>query len=78
MSYEDLCKNLGIDREAITKAATEPSNGAITQEKGLWRVPMGKRILAPDRKDEDVSHLVSPLARRIANKLKAKPRRAKK
>ncbi len=79
MSYDDLCKKLGIDRAAITKAVEEPKNQSVKvgKEGSLWRVPMGKRVQT-NRVDEDMSHLVTPLARKISNKLKAKPRRAKK
>ena len=76
-SYEELCRSLGIDREAITKAVAGPEKGSINNEAACWRKPMGKR-LKPAIEDEDLSHLVSPLARKIANKLKAKHRRAKK
>ena len=77
MTYDELCKSLGIDREVITKACADPLNGAICKEKGIWGVPMGKRVQT-NRVDEDVSHLVTPLARRISNRLRAKPRRSKK
>jgi len=75
VSYEELCQKLGIDRAAISKAAEEPKNPSIRKGKGLWRVPMGERVLAPDRKDEDMSHLVTPQNRRIANKLKARKKK---
>lgn len=74
MNYDDLCKSLGIDRDAITKTAAGPVNGAIGKELDVTRQKMGKKIKRPL---EDWSHLVSSYGRSVSNKLKGKPRRSK-
>lgn len=75
MSYEDLCKSIGIDRDAITKACADPLNGAIGREPDTKRQNVGERIKRPL---EDWSHLVSGYGRNISDKLRSKPRRKKK
>lgn len=74
MNYDDLCKSLGIDREAISKTAVGPVSGSIGKELDVKRQKMGKRIKRPL---EDWSHLVSGYGRNISDRLKSKPRRSK-
>lgn len=69
MSYDELCKSIGIDREAITKTCAGPVSGAIGKEPDVARQKMGKRIKRPL---EDWSHLVSGYGRNISDKLKSK------
>ena len=41
MSYEDLCKSLGIDREAIAKQCENPNSTAVGQEKEYLKQNIG-------------------------------------
>jgi hypothetical protein len=75
MTYEDLCKSIGIDRDKIKKSG-HPGKTPVVKEPA-YLAPRGTpRVRRPP--GEDLSHLVTPLARKIADKLKGKPRRPKK
>lgn len=70
MTYEQKLKELGIDREEITRRCAEPVNTAIVQEPsylteqsqaGHHRV--GKRHRPIGTLEEDLSHLISARGR---------------
>lgn len=67
MSYEELCKSLGIDREAITKACAEPPSIAVGKEPGFSHRPVGQRVKPPI---EDLSRFVSKMGQKVARKLR--------
>ena len=59
MTYNDLCKSLGIDRDAITKSCTEPLlNHAVGREREVFKEKVGPRV-PPTIKQEDLSRFVS-------------------
>ena len=68
-TYEEKLKELGIDREEITRRCADPVNTAIVQESTYLRpvdkngLPIGKRERPADVVDQDLSHLVSPRGR---------------
>jgi len=67
LNYDELCKSIGIDREAITKACADPVNTSVCKEPMYFRKNMGKRYKPPI---EDLSRFVSPLGQRVAQKLR--------
>jgi hypothetical protein len=67
MSYSELCKSLGIDREAITKRCEEPTSTAVGREKEYLKQNIGRRVKPPM---EDVSHLIDPYGQTISKRLK--------
>jgi hypothetical protein len=69
MSYSELCKSLGIDREAITKALDVPTSTSVGREKEYFRDNIGPRVKPPM---EDVSHLIDPYGQTISKRLKKK------
>lgn len=70
MNYDELCKSIGIDRGAITKACADPPNTAIRKEPYYLKRKIGQRVNPPP--GADLSHLVSKTARQIASKLRRK------
>jgi hypothetical protein len=69
MSYSELCKSLGIDREAITKRCEEPTSTAVGREKEYLKQIIGRRGKPPMG---DVSRLVVPYGQTISKRLKKK------
>jgi len=69
MSYEDLCKSLGIDREAITQQCMEPASAAVGHEREYLSDRIGQRVKPPT---EDVSHLIPPYGQTISKRLRKK------
>jgi hypothetical protein len=69
MTYADLCKSLGIDREAITKACEEPKNHAVGREREVFMERVGKRV-KPTAMEEDLSRFVSKMGQKVAGKLR--------
>lgn len=68
-SYEELCKSLGIDRQAITASLEVPTSTAVGTEKTYLRHNIGPRVKPPM---EDVSHLIDPYGQRISKRLRKK------
>lgn len=62
MNYDELCKSLGIDREAIRNACDVPVTGAIGREPGNPK-KIGLRFHRP--LNEDLSHLNGENGRKI-------------
>lgn len=70
MNYNELCKSLGIDRDAITKACADPVSSAVGKEQLYFQQYIGKREKPPI---EDVSHLVDEYGQTISRRLRKKP-----
>lgn len=69
MTYEERCKLLGIDREAITKACEVPTSTAVGKEPLYFTRNVGRRHKPPM---EDVSHLVDAYGQTISKRLRKK------
>ena len=67
MSYSELCKSLGIDRDAITARCIEPTSAAVGREREYFRDNIGPRVKPPM---EDVSHLIDPYGQTISKRLR--------
>lgn len=70
MSYDELCKSLGIDREAITKACADPVNTAVGKETRYFQDNIGKRYKPPI---EDLSRFVDNYGQSISRRLRKSP-----
>ena len=64
MTYTELCKSLGIDREAITKACADPVSTAVGKEQRYFQDTIGERIKPPI--EEDLSRFVSKMGQKMA------------
>jgi hypothetical protein len=71
MSYDELCKSLGIDREAITKACADPVSIAVGKEQRYFQNVIGPRVKSPPI--EDVSRLVDEYGQEISKRLRKPP-----
>ena len=69
MNYQDLCKSLGIDREAITKACAAPESTSVGKEPLYFQLHIGPRVKPPT---EDLSRLVDEYGQTISKRLKNK------
>lgn len=67
MNYNELCKSIGIDRDAITKACADPVKASITKENRTFKVNIGKRYKPPI---EDVSRLVDDYGQKMSKRLR--------
>lgn len=67
MSYYDLCKSLGIDREAITRACADLPNIAVGKEPAFFTKTIGSRYNPPI---EDLSRFVSKMGQKVSRKLR--------
>jgi hypothetical protein len=67
MTYEDRCKSLGIDREAITKACADPESTAVGKERDYLTKAIGTRVKPLM---EDLSRFVSKMGQKVAGKLR--------
>lgn len=63
MTYDDLCKSLGIDREAITKACADPVSTSVGKEQTYFTDKIGERIKPPM---DDLSRFVSKMGQKMA------------
>ena len=64
MNYNDLCKSLGIDREAITKACADPVSASVGKEQTYFQHNIGERVRPPI--EEDLSRFVSKMGQKMA------------
>ena len=65
-TYEEKLKELGIDRQAITRVCADPVNNAIGKEPIYLSENIGVRIQPAGMVREDLSHLVSERGRASA------------
>lgn len=71
MTYDELCKSIGIDREAITKACADPISIAVGKEPRYFQLNVGPRVKAPPI--EDVSRLIDQYGQEISRRNRKHP-----
>jgi len=69
MTYDELCKSIGIDREAITKACADPVSIAVGKEPRYFQINVGPRVKDPPIK-EDMSKYIDQYGQEISNRMR--------
>lgn len=71
MTYNELCKSLGIDREAITKACADPVSISVGKEQRYFKPDLVNRHKPPIK--EDLSRLIDAYGQRMSKLLRKPP-----